>query len=874
MKRQWTPEELIEHWTLSSKELDLIGDSKTDHNLLGAACLLKYFQYEGRFPAYKQDVPPIVIVHLAQQVGVIPEKIIPYDWEGRTIKAHRAAIRTFLAVHEATLADEEAVVEWLCQQVLAEQRQEEALIASVYTHCKEQRIEPPTPDRIRRLIHTAIHRFDERLSDSIMQRLSAETRTHLDALLTVVNTFAEERKETMSTEQEAHVEEGREGVPLEPAPPRPQSALHFLKQDAGPVGLERVMQESEKLERIHQLGLPADLFTQVSAKTLESYRQRIAVEELHEVRRHPDPIRFMLLAAYCWRRRQEIVDTLVDLLMDVVHHLSTKAERRVEKAFVKDIKKVSGKTNLLFRLAEAVIDKPDGTIREVVFPVVSEQTLRDLVKEYKASGSAYQQHVQKAMRGPYSKHYRRMVPVILKHLAFCSNNEVHQPIVQALELLKKYVEVPLAQAHFASSETVPLDDIVPTTWRNVVVTRDKAGKTEQVNRINYELCVLQTLREKVRSKELWVRHANRFRNPDDDLPKDFESKRSTYYAALRQPQDIDIFIRRLKLEMTTALEQLNQTIPNNPHVQLLPKGGGWISLSPLSPQPEPLHLGLLKAEIGRRWPMVELLDLLKETDLRAPFTDHFKSLTVRENLDRATIQKRLLLCLYGLGTNIGLKRVAAGDHGESYRDLLYTRNRFLTKETMRATITEIVNAIFRARLPQIWGEGTTACASDSKKFSAWDQNLMTEWHARYRGPGVLIYWHVERKATCIYSQLKHCSSSEVAAMITGLLRHCSEMQVDRNYVDTHGQSEIGFAFCSLLGFQLLPRLKNLHAQKLYRPDTGQPDAYPNLQHILTRPIKWELIRQHYDEMIKYATALRLGTAETEEILRRFTRSGV
>ena len=27
-------------------------------------------------------------------------------------------------------------------------------------------------------------------------------------------------------------------------------------------------------------------------------------------------------------------------------------------------------------------------------------------------------------------------------------------------------------------------------------------------------------------------------------------------------------------------------------------------------------------------------------------------------------------------------------------------------------------------------------------------------------------------------------------------------------------------------------------------------------------------------MIKYATALRLGTAETEAILRRFTRSGI
>lgn len=70
---------------------------------------LKYFQYEGRFPSQKGDVLPIVIVHLAQPLGVVPEKIIPYDWEGRTIKSHRAAIRTFLDVHEATLADQEGL---------------------------------------------------------------------------------------------------------------------------------------------------------------------------------------------------------------------------------------------------------------------------------------------------------------------------------------------------------------------------------------------------------------------------------------------------------------------------------------------------------------------------------------------------------------------------------------------------------------------------------------------------------------------------------------------------------------------------------------------------------------------------------------------
>jgi TnpA family transposase len=61
----------------------------------------------------------------------------------------------------------------------------------------------------------------------------------------------------------------------------------------------------------------------------------------------------------------------------------------------------------------------------------------------------------------------------------------------------------------------------------------------------------------------------------------------------------------------------------------------------------------------------------------------------------------------------------------------------------------------------------------------------------------MVYWHVSNQSLCIYSQLKAPSSSEVASMIEGVLRHCTAMQLDRNYVDTHGQSEVAFAFCHL-----------------------------------------------------------------------------
>ena len=131
----------------------------------------------------------------------------------------------------------------------------------------------------------------------------------------------------------------------------------------------------------------------------------------------------------------------------------------------------------------------------------------------------------------------------------------------------------------------------------------------------------------------------------------------------------------------------------------------------------------------------------------------------------------------------------------------------------------------RRRPPQIWGEGTTACAADSKQFGAFDQNLMTEWHIRYGGRGVMIYWHVESQSVCIHSQLKRCSSSEVAAMIDGVLRHDTEMEVEKNYVDSHGQSEVAFAFCRMLGFELLPRLKAIASQRLHLPVPGTASSY-------------------------------------------------
>jgi hypothetical protein len=99
-----------------------------------------------------------------------------------------------------------------------------------------------------------------------------------------------------------------------------------------------------------------------------------------------------------------------------------------------------GKTNLLYRIAEVSIAEPNGIIEQVIFPVVSLKTLKDLVAEYKGTGLAYKRRVHDVMRASFANHYRRMIPQLLEVLEFRSNNDLHRPVIEALELLKKYAQ--------------------------------------------------------------------------------------------------------------------------------------------------------------------------------------------------------------------------------------------------------------------------------------------------------------------------------------------------------------------------------------------------------------------------------------------------
>jgi TnpA family transposase len=412
---------------------------------------------------------------------------------------------------------------------------------------------------------------------------------------------------------------------------------------------------------------------------------------------------------------------------------------------------------------------------------------------------------------------------------------------------------------------------VDPIWSDLLTSVDSRKQTRVIRHV-YEACVFQALRERLRCKEIWVVGAHEWRNPDEDLPSDFETRRVEHYDKLHKPLDPAAFTATLREEMRGQLAALNDALPGLDWLRITNRKSGAIKLTPLDPQPEPRNLRRLKKAIRERWGQVPLIDMVTEAALRTGMLGQLTAVGPREALARAVLWERLLLLAYAYGTNTGISAVAAGDHGHSEADLRYTARRHFTIDGARAVAIQLANATFAARQPHIWGESTTTVASDSTHFRAYDQNLFTEWHSRYGGRGVLIYWHIEKKSMAVHSQLLSCAASEVAAMVEGAVRHGTTMELEGNYVDSHGQTEIGFAITLLLGFDLLPRIKQINKTKLYLPDRGDPDAYPQLKPAMTRPIRWELIEQNYDQMIKYATAIMVGTASTEAILRRFTRN--
>lgn len=365
MRREWDVDDLVTWWTLVEADLELLA-GKHGSTRLSFAVMLKFFEVEGRFPRHAGEIPPAAVEYVSRQMG-LDDVGSRLEVSGRSAERHRAQIRAALGFRVFGRGDEDKMISWLAEQVcpseLNADRQREAVLA----RCRAERLEPP--GRMDRIIGAANRIADDQFCAATLARLSTDVAAALQCVIAVPGV------ESGSDEAAG----GGDGA-------GEASFFTELKSDPGRLGLETLLAEITKLNRVRAIGLGEGLFVDVAEQRLARWRARALAEFPSTLRRdHRPEVSLTLLAVLCWCRLAELTDSLVDLFIDLVRTINTRAERRVDKEQMAEFRRVGDKENVLFKLAAAALEHPDERVRTALFPVVGESTLRDLAAEAKAT---------------------------------------------------------------------------------------------------------------------------------------------------------------------------------------------------------------------------------------------------------------------------------------------------------------------------------------------------------------------------------------------------------------------------------------------------------------------------------------------------------
>lgn len=821
-----------ELWKIRAHERPLFQKKKGVTRVL-FFILLKHFQEHFRFPENVLDISEDLVFYAQKVFG---EEITAFDLEAkfnhqRVLNRFKQSIRQHEEVQSFNPNDQ-SFIGFLEERVLKE-KTDEALMEASFEKLRKEKIELPDEGLLKRLIQTARKSKESWLFKKINEALSEENKLYIEEII------------LSSTNEE--------------------NLLQFLRQGSGSSNRKGIDEEITRLKILENLPFSSfDFMEDVHRQRLSFYKRRFLTDTPTRTKRRSHDSRYGLAAVFLYLRYIEANDNLVDHLMHTIHQIKKTKDRRKQK-FEKEVSKTFGILESLYQVAEINLEHPKEIIEEAVYPKIPRSVLdeiiqtKNLVKKKKTI-------IQEGVIKSYSNRYRHLLFKLLDAIKISSKDEA---LLKALSLIQKYRGS--KSLYFPEGEKIPLKNFISAQDEKIIVEQGE-DKILRILKKSYECAVFKILRLKLKHKEAWVEDSLKYQNPKKDFPSDFEDRKKDYFELLDVPLEARLFTDALQKKMEGHIKAFDESFPENEFVSLTQKKGKpWIVLTPLQKAEEPKLIGLLKQGILNRWGIIDLLDVLKEVDLREHFTSAFKTAGNREILDKSDIQKRLLLCFFSLGTNTGFKRTAGASQGAvSLEELRHIKRFFVNKEDLREAIDIVINAIFKIRNPTIWKSKSTACAADSKQFGCYSQNLMSEWSPRHHAEGVMIYWHVSDQYICVYSQIKTCTSSEVASMLQGIINQESDMEIEAQYVDSHGKSDLGFALSYLEKFDLLPRYKTIGAQKLYLPS---PEfKVTHLSSITTRCINWELIKENYEELIKYAVALKIGTATAETLIRKFSRT--
>ena len=276
----------------------------------------------------------------------------------------------------------------------------------------------------------------------------------------------------------------------------------------------------------------------------------------------------------------------------------------------------------------------------------------------------------------------------------------------------------------------------------------------------------------------------------------------------------------------------------------------------------------LEKVLLERLPRRTILEALYNTDQWTQWTRHFgPPARIAPQIDSPA--RRYVLTVFAHGSGLGPTQASRHFKEAVAAHLLaFANRRHISTDDLRAACNDLINLYAEFGLPLCWGSGLSA-AADGSLLETYEENLFAAHHVRYRRSGGIAYRHVADTYIALFTHFIPCGVHEAIYILDGLLKNPSKVQPSRLHADTHGQSATVFGLAYLLGIELMPRIRNWRALKLYR--TGNPGRPTSTQSLYSGTIDWALIEAHWEDYLRVVLAIQSGRVSPSWVLARLNR---
>ena len=840
-------DEQIKYFHLPAELQSWLKTVSTPTNQVGFILLWGYCQTNSKFfqPAQflQRDIRAV-----CKQQNIAYEQIQFSSYAQRTFNNHKQVIRQHLRLQPFNDGAQTFFLQSI-QDKVARHQLPKQILQDVKEALKTKRIEIPGYNRFALVITQAVNDFEKNLVKLVEQKLSPTQRTEFDALL-------ETKESTISA----------------------IAKLKTISHSRKPRAIKESIQIFQTIQRLYQELLPIISTLNLHADTVKYYANWIRKANLYRIiQLHPNK-RYLYMIGFVIHQNQLRQDILADILLASVQ-ATENATTRAQKDHA---------------YKQAGLQKQ--TLQLLSAARVSYKTLLKQIEKIAASCELSAAEQIKQIKQLLCDYHQQMTEPKLDELAQNSLNELAtQDYYNLLEGLSVKLQNRVADImRHLSFDKMENQETSPSILLAIQHYQSKAGgigkeapiefltEKERASlfmedgkfRVSlYKALLYLHTSDSLKSGLISLAPAYRYLSLEKYLhPKEHwraNKVRLLEETGLTQFADIELLLQMLSKKLHGAYHKTNRRIKDgkNPHITFATKGQMVLA----TPKVEKINTQPVSA-LFSECKYVSILQILSDVQRFTGYLDCLRHYSVKDQkiLPKPSVFYAAIL---SLGCNIGVSKMANVSKGVSEDSLLNLVNWHMSLENIHAANQCILDLLGRLSLAKIYQKTPDKLhtSSDGRKVGVAVESLNANASFKYFGSGIgtTLYTFIDELNRLFYSTAFSSSEREAAYVADGLMHNLS-IKSSIHSTDTHGYSEAIFGILHLLDISFAPRIKTLKKATLYGFEPRkiyEAKGYKILPH---RYIDNELIKAHWDDILRVMVTLKLKETTASQLFKRFS----